>query len=123
MRRLLRFVVVGTVGFAIDAGLVWMLTKYGFSPFIARVPAISVAIVVTWILNRTHTFQVTRPKTTSEALRYALVALASAGLNFMLYSSLVLIGVPPVLAVALATGALMFLSFFSYHRLVFTEDR
>jgi putative flippase GtrA len=121
MGQFLRFLVVGSMGFVVDAGLVLLLVHYGLSPVVARIPAISSAILVTWLMNRTLTFRVKIPKTHTEAVRYASVALVSAMLNFGLYSALVLTGVWPVLAVALSTATLMFLSFVSYKRFVFVQ--
>jgi putative flippase GtrA len=76
-------------------------------------------MLTTWLLNRRFTFGVRKQKTVSEALRYAMVALVSALLNFLLYSWLVKIGIWPPLAVAIATGTLMGFSFFGYRRLAF----
>lgn len=51
--------------------------------------------------------------------RYVAIALSSAGLNFVLYSALVLMGMWPVAAVALSTVCLMFYSFATYRRFAF----
>lgn len=96
-----------------------MLVRFGIDPVPARVPALLSAIVVTWLLNRTLTFKVEAPKSRAELMRYATVALSSALLNFALYSGLVVLGVLPLVAVALATVILVLYSFFAYRRMVF----
>ena len=115
-----RFVVVGVIGFVVDGGGTWLLVHLGVAPMAARVPPLAIAILVTWLLNRTVTFQVERPKERAELVRYATVALSSALLNFLLYSALVLAGVQPLVAVALATLLLLFYSFHVYRRVVFS---
>lgn len=118
-----RFLVVGGIGFVVDAGLVYVLSHLGISPIVARIPAIGTAILVTWILNRRLTFEVKRPGSTRELLRYLGVATVSALLNFALYSALVTAGVRPVIAVAAATVALVAFSFFGYRIFAFELRR
>jgi len=112
--RIAHFLLVGGAGFVIDVGLVYLLSRAGLSPIMARIPAISAAILFTWLLNRRLTFRVTERPSRNELFRYASVALTSGILNFGLYSVLVLNGLMPLLAVALSTIALMAFSFFGY---------
>ena len=115
----LRFLIVGAIGFVVDAGLVFLLTGAGFSAFLARVPALAAAILTTWLLNRTVTFRVAAPRSRAELTRYAMVALSSAALNYALYAGLVALGMWPVAAVALATICLLFYNFIGYRRYAF----
>lgn len=114
-----RFVVVGAIGFVVDAGGTWALVHLGLSPIAARVPALASAIVVTWLLNRRHTYRVQKPKSGGELARYLAVAGTSALLNFLLYSALVTAGLHPVPAVAVSTCALLMFSFFAYRQVAF----
>jgi putative flippase GtrA len=115
-----RFVVVGCLGFVLDAGVVFVLSEAGVSAVLARIPALAAAIFTTWILNRTLTFRVNAPKSRGEIVRYIAVALSSAALNFLLYAALVvMMGVWPVIAVAVSTIALLLYSFFGYQRFAF----
>ena len=115
----IRFVIVGVIGFVVDGGGTWVLAHLGLPPVAARIPPLLTAIVVTWLLNRSLTFRTDRPKSRAELMRYATVALSSALFNFALYSGLVLLGVPVLIAVAIATGLLMLYSFFAYRNVVF----
>jgi putative flippase GtrA len=117
--QFLRFVFVGCLGFAVDAGVVLVLSTMGVSPVLARIPSLAAAILTTWLLNRTLTFRIDTPKSKDEVVRYVLVALSSATLNFLLYTLLVLLGIWPISAVAVSTIALMFYSFFFYRRFAF----
>jgi len=120
-RSLVWFVLVGAIGFAVDAGLTMAIAYAGVSYIAARIPAIALAMLTTWLLNRRFTFRVRQQKSFSEAMRYALVALVSALLNFLLYSWLVKMGIWAPLAVAIATGTLMGFSFFGYRMLAFRK--
>lgn len=123
MTRFLRFVLVGGAGFAIDAGITYALILSGLSPGVARVPAIGLAMLATWLANRHFTYQVAAEKSPGEALRYGVVAAVFALLNYLLYLLLVHLGVHPALSVALATVTQTFFSFHAYRRFVFRERR
>lgn len=114
-----RFLFVGATGFVVDAGLVVLLCREGVSPILARVPSITCAMLVTWLLNRAITFRVRVQKSLAELLRYAAVATVSAVLNYLCYIALISLHISPPIAVALATMALLFFSYFGYRRFAF----
>ena len=114
-----RFVVVGSIGFVVDSSITLLLTRLSVSPFMARVPALITAMLVTWLLNRRLTFRVNRPKSGDELARYVAVAGGSALANFVVYSGLVLAGLHPLVAITLSTGALMLFSYFAYREFAF----
>lgn len=122
-KQFVRFVLVGCVGFCIDAGLTYALSSFGLSPLLARIPAIALAILATWLLNRLLTFEVEQPRSARELMRYFSVAILSAVLNYGVYTALVLAGVLPLLAVAIATLLLMCFSFFGYKLFAFRMQR
>ncbi len=117
--QFIRFALVGLVAAGVDMGCTWLLIRAGLPPISARVPALAAAIVTSWLLNRRHTFRVGRAKSAGEFARFATIALTGAAINFALYGALVLLGMPPVLAIAVATLAVMLFSFFSYKRVAF----
>lgn len=117
--KFVRFLFVGGIGFIVDAGGTLLLTQLGVSPILARVPSLLAAILVTWLFNRRLTFRVERPRSRAELMRYLTVAASSAGLNFLLYSAMVVVGIYPVVAVAVATVVLLLYSFFAYQHVVF----
>lgn len=93
---------MGGLGFAVDLGCTALLVWSGVSPFYARPPAIALATVVTWIANRSFTFQVMEKTSLAEGMRYAATALAAACVNYAIYSLLVWQKCPPLAAVAIA---------------------
>lgn len=116
---ILRFLVVGGLGFAIDLGSTMLLVASGVSPFYARPPAIALAMLFTWIANRSFTFAVKQEKSAAEAIRYASVALASSALNYAIYSVLVWKHCPTPFAVAIASVLQSFASYVGYRKFAF----
>lgn len=116
---LARFTVVGSVGFVVDAGIVWILCREGVSPIVARIPSLATAILVTWLLNRKFTFRVRSARSLGELCRYSGVAAGSALLNYLCYDVFIVLGVLPVAAVAMASVLLLFLSYYGYGRIAF----
>lgn len=89
--RFLRFAMVGVVGFAVDAGVLQALVSLaGWGPIGARAVAIPVAVLATWLLNRTITFaQAQAGSVLASLVRYAAVSAVGASVNFIVYSALV----------------------------------
>ena len=80
--HLYRFLNVGAIGFAIDAGMLWFLVyvlDMGAIP--ARVLSFVVTISVTFVLNARYTFGVSVRG--SSKSRYIAVQLMGAALNFV----------------------------------------
>lgn len=89
--RFLRFVLVGAVGFVVDAGVLQALISLaGWGPVEARAVAIPTAVFATWRLNRSITFpEAHGGPVVSSLLRYAAVSAAGAAVNFIVFSILV----------------------------------
>ncbi len=82
-RGLHKFLGVGFVGLAVDLGLFSVLERVGVPFLIARGISMPVATLVTWSLNRRHTFTPTGRKAHHEALRYALVTGVAQSVNYV----------------------------------------
>lgn len=119
---ILRFLMVGGLGFVVDLGCTSLLVWLGISPFYARPPAIAIATLVTWIANRSFTFEVKKEKTLAEAMRYGATALAAAIANYAMYSLLVWQQCPPWLAVAIASVLQAGASYVGYRKFAFRVD-
>ena len=122
MKKLVRFGIVGTAGFVIDAAVLWMLLETTpLGPFLARAIAIAVALAATWYLNRSFTFGASRRSLAVEGFRYGSVGITSAVVNYLIYT-LLLLSLPilqPLAALVIASIAAMAFSFFGYSRFVF----
>ncbi len=125
-RRLLAFAVVGTIGFLVDAGIVFGLTGLGMSPFVAQAIAFAAAVTVTWFGNRSWTFRdnVGRFGLKEEWLRYVSANAVGWCVNNGVYGGLVL-AAPfalrnPVWAVAAGSLAGLVFNYTAARRLVFS---
>jgi putative flippase GtrA len=57
-REVLSFLAVGGIGFVVEAAILTALTGYAaWSPWQARIPSFLTAVLITWALNRRHTFR------------------------------------------------------------------
>jgi len=60
-KRIVKFVIVGTLGFFVDAGSLYVFTRgFGLSLYIGQALSFSVAVVHNFILNRRWTFPESR---------------------------------------------------------------
>lgn len=122
MKRFLRFMVVGGVGFVVDAGVTLGLLATGlFGPFSARAVAIALALLCTWFCNRNFTFGKSGHHVVREGVLYGSVGITSALLNYAIYSGL-LLSMPmlrPIFALILASASATLYSYFGYARFVF----
>lgn len=87
LQQVLRFLGVGSIGFVVDGGLLWLLLLTGIDPYLARLVSFPIAVVTTWWLNRSWTFQnadKSRPR--SQFGRYLGVQLIGAISNFVTYA-------------------------------------
>ena len=122
MTRLLRFAMVGGIGFVVDASMLAVIHHgLGVNPFAARVFSIVLAAFTTWRLNRSVTFEPSGHGQIREGFRYYCVVVFSAGINYGIYSAVLLSikGFPPVLAAVAATGCAMIISYAGYSQFVF----
>ncbi len=117
--KIIRFLCVGGLGFCVDAGVLGALLYFGISPIGARIVSIGCAIMTTYLLNRHFSFKPAPTKNPDEALRYVLVSLYSACLNYGVYV-LCLGLMPPHVAMCFGVGAGMALNFIGYNFWVFS---
>ena len=125
----LRFGVVGSTGFCVDAAVLYLVTQaFGFNPFTGRMVSFTVAVAVTWFLNRRWTFRSAGgPGGLKQAAVYFGVQCAGLAANFSVYSTIILtFGVPKVwLVIPLAFGSIagLCLTFLGSKHLAFRGQR
>lgn len=109
LREMLSFLLVGGVGFLVEAVILTSLTLYAqWSPWLARIPSFLTAVLVTWALNRRHTFPDRGLSNRStEALFYTTIQGGGALINLGIFG--ICLALLPALAqipvVPLAIGA------------------
>ncbi|MCV0382871.1 MAG: GtrA family protein [Erythrobacter sp.] len=122
--QFLRFGVVGTVAFLIDAGVLWLAMGAGVNPYLARVLSFVPAFAANFLLNRAWTFGQTREqRPRGQAARYLAVQLTGMAVNYAVFAAIVALagegrGVALV-AVAAGSIAAMGFNFLGARRLVF----
>jgi putative flippase GtrA len=122
MKKPLSFLLVGGIGFVIDAAiLVFLLHATPLDPFSARLVSVAAALSATWMLNRHITFGPSGRALIVEGARYGGVGTATSFINYGVYSALLLTfpGMAPLMALILASATAMVLSYLGYSRLVF----
>ena len=123
VQHLVRFLQVGGVAFALDAGLLWLLVYgAGVPPIPARVFSFMVTIAVSFVLNARYTFAASIKE--SSKSRYVLIQCAGAAINFAVYSGLVLAGVlGPLWALVVGSFLGSTHNFLMMRRFVFVRPR
>lgn len=122
MSRILRFAFVGGLGFLTDAAvLALLLAATPLGPLLARVVSIGAAMTVTWLCNRSLTFQPSDRGALHEGARYGGIAIAVSVFNYLVYGGLLLAipWMPPLAALVVASAIAMAVSYLGYSRLVF----
>ena len=91
-RRLARFIVVGCIGFAVDAGvLVLALRHLTPSIYAARTLSFTTAVFVTWLCNRTFVFSAADAglRLVAEYGRYLTTQVTGAIANLLVFVALI----------------------------------
>ena len=87
----LGFLFSGSLAFVVDALVLMALTHLGLHPIMARVFAISVAMVVGWLAHRRFTFRLASRPSLPEFARYAAVQWTVAAINYGVFVAIVLL--------------------------------
>ena len=124
LREMLRFGVVGAIGFAVDGGLLWVLVSNGVSPYVARIFSFPVAVVTTWWLNRLWTFSTSDKARPRRQLNlYFALQVVGALANFVVYLAILYVIEPTRLnalgALAVGASAGMVINFVGSRRFIF----
>jgi putative flippase GtrA len=122
----LRFGVVGALGFVVDGGLLWVLVSNGANPFFARCLSFPAAVITTWWLNRVWTFANAAQASPRHQLNlYFVLQVVGAITNFAIFLVILSFIEPTALnaLVALAVGAVvgMIINFVGSQRYVFKD--
>lgn len=109
--QFLRFALVGTAGFVVDAAALTAAMALGLGPYGGRVVSYLAAVTFTWAMNRRFTFAGADPRRgTAQWGRFVAVngvvgALVNYGTYAALVASVPLVATRPVLGVAAGSVA------------------
>jgi putative flippase GtrA len=125
VKRIPAFVVVGTIGFLVDAAaLMLFIDLGGLDPYTARMLSFVFAVTATWQLNRHWTFRSGKVhRLVREYYLYILVQVFGVLINFAIYSLCIFnsefLEANPVLALAAGSLVAMVFNFLGAHHVVF----
>jgi putative flippase GtrA len=128
-RQIPAFLIIGALGFCLDAAItVFLVRWFAVPPLLARPPAFVVVTLVNFVLNRAFTFRSAGAPWLGALGRYVLVCLAGLAVNYAVYAALLALapsfGVaisPAILTlfVACGTGAATLLTFAGFRSFAF----
>lgn len=123
--RLLRFALVGGVGFIVDATVLTLLVNgMGYGHYASRAVSFTLAVTVTWLLNRRWVFQAGSP-TRREYSGYFAVQLLGASINLGVYVLVIELVPPlariPVVPLAVGAAVAMFSNYLLAGRFVYRQ--
>jgi len=124
-----KFASIGAVGFVVDGGILTVLNSlYAFDLLFSRLVSFSVAVTVTWYLNRHRTFSANKDRRAAlEWGRYTVVnsigALLNMSIFFLLVHQFKLMADMPLLPLAIASLMALTINFLASKHIVFREQR
>jgi len=126
-RRLPGFVIVGAIGFLVDAGVLTLLmTGFGFDTYGARAISFTLAASITWYMNRRWVFDRAAVKISGrEYTSYVLVQVIGAVINLAVFVAVIesfpTLEKMPVIPLAIGAAVALIFNFGASSRFVFSE--
>ncbi len=120
------FIASGLIAFLVDGAVLEAgIRLLHFHPLLARLLAISAAMVAAWLSHRTLTFALQSRPTATEFVRYAAMAWTAAAINYGTFASILLFrpGTWPLAALALSCVAAGIFSYLAMRFGVFRGRR
>jgi len=129
--KLLAYSAVGVIGFVVDAGVLTALsTGYGMNVYLARCASFSIAVLITWLLNRGYVFRgaaALRGRRSAEYGRYLGVQVVGAAINFATFVAVLAVypglEAMPVVPLAAGSGLGLVFNFAGARRWVFVRAK
>ena len=122
-RLFFRYALVGGSGFVVDASVLTLLVNgLGYGHYVSRAASFSLAVTITWWINRRWVFQAGTP-TRVEYSGYFLVQLIGAFINLGIYVLAIelvpALAAIPVLPLAIGAAVALLANFLLVRRFVF----
>ena len=118
------FAAIGAIGFMVDGGILMLLhSVFDFSLLHARLISFSVAVTITWYLNRKKTFSSRDARAINEWGRYAAVNTIGALLNIGIFLWLIFrfetLANWPIVPLAIAASIVLVFNFLMSRSIAF----
>jgi putative flippase GtrA len=123
------FVLVGAIGFLIDAGILTALVNgLGAGHYAARASSFTVAVTATWYMNRRWVFEkIATRKRSREYTSYLIVQAIGAVINLSVFVAAIelvpALAKAPVIPLAIGAAVALLFNFSASSRFVFTSPR
>ena len=120
------FVLAGIVALITDVVVLQTVTwLFALSVIVVRPLSIAVAMIVSWLINRTVTFAYRHPPSVAEFLRFAAVSWFAQFVNYVLFVAVLLLRpeTHPIAAIIIASLVAMFVSYAGFRYGVFRDPR
>ena len=127
MRRFVRFVMAGAIGFLIEAVVItWLAVGIGMNVFFARAVSFSIAVTATWAINRNCAFAgLGQRRKGREYSAYFLVQITGAVINLGVFAAVIAgwpeLAATPVLPLAIGAIIAMIFNFLASRHWVFND--
>lgn len=118
------FLLAGLLALTTDGAILQTLIHFGWHPLAARLLAIAVAMIISWLVNRRVTFAMPGRPTWREYTRFAAVSWTAQAVNYTVFGAIIIAHppTPPLLALVLASLVAMFVSYFGFRHGVFSYE-
>ncbi|MFM9942598.1 MAG: GtrA family protein [Hyphomicrobiaceae bacterium] len=116
------FLISGLLAFSVDAIVLEAGVRLmGLNPLLARLIAISLAMVVGWLAHRRLTFAVEVPASIPELARYVAAGWSAAAVNYLVFAGLLLAvpHLPRLACLVVASGIAMVFAYVAMRYAVF----
>jgi len=121
--KFFRFAVCGGLGACIDFGTLHLLVHYMHWPEkYALIVSTGLAMIFVFIANRFFTFKAQGNGAGQQALKFFMVYLVAAIINYVLSLTFIWIGIHYIIAKAGAIGVVMFFNYFFLNSFVFKKS-
>ena len=121
--QMILFSIAGTIGFVVDTAVLYAALWAGADPYSGRLVSVTVAVTVTWYLNRRFTFASTDARLIRQWFRFVCVNISGLALNLAVYAVLISVSTAvadqPILGVAAGALAGMVSNFLLSRAMVF----
>lgn len=128
-RKIGNFATIGGIGFIVDGGILTLLNSvFEFDLLLSRLVSFSVAVTITWFLNRRKTFADRKDRRPArEWGRYAIVnsigALLNMGIFFWLVHGYSSLAAMPLVPLAIAASIAFVFNFFASKHVAFRHQQ
>ncbi|WP_409520660.1 GtrA family protein [Pantoea sp.] len=122
---LIKFIIVGGIGFIIDGSILLILRNYGLDLTLCRIVSFSIAVICTWLLNKNWTFSINNEVKNNPPKHYLYFLFQCVGaiINFIVFvfltKNFIIMHLNPLFPFSIASGLAMIFNYLTSKLIVF----